>query len=86
MQFTDFGDSSLNILLYYFTVATGFADHLATKQRINVAVMRALRDMGLSIAFPTQTLHLEGQIAEALVGQPRRAATRASGPGREKDP
>lgn len=66
VQFTDFGDSSLNILLYYFTVATAFADHLATKQRINVAVMRKLDEMGLSIAFPTRTVYFEGQIAEDM--------------------
>lgn len=66
VQFTDFGDSSLNILLYYFTVATAFADHLVTKQRINVAVMRKLDEMGLSIAFPTRTVYFEGQVAEDM--------------------
>ena len=66
VQFTDFGDSSLDILLYYFTTATGFIDHLATRQRINIAVMRALRDMGLSIAFPTRTVYFEGDIADRM--------------------
>ena len=66
VQFTDFGESSLNILLYYFTVATAFADHLVTKQRINVAVMRKLDEMGLSIAFPTRTVYFEGQVAEDM--------------------
>ena len=64
VQFTDFGDSSLNIQLYYFTVATGLADHLATKQRINLAVMRLLREMGLSIAFPSQTIYFADSEAE----------------------
>jgi len=73
VQFTDFGDSSLDILLYYFTVATAFADHLATKQRINLAIMRMLDGMGLSIAFPTRTLYFEGQVAEG-------PAARLSGP------
>jgi len=67
VRFTDFGESSLNILLYYFTQATAFADHLATKERINLAVMRMLDSMGLSIAFPTTTVYFEGQVAKNAV-------------------
>ena len=66
VRFSDFGESSLNILVYYFTRATAFADHLATKERINLALMRALRAMGLSIAFPTQTVYIKGQTREDL--------------------
>ena len=64
VRFREFADSSLNILLYYFTKATAFADHLETKERINLAVMRAIDDMGLSIAFPTRTIYLEGQVQD----------------------
>ena len=66
IRFTDFGDSSLDILLYYFTKGVAFADHLATKERINLAIMRTLERMGLSIAFPTQSVCLEGQVAKRL--------------------
>lgn len=66
VRFTDFGASSLNILLYYFTRAVAFADHLATKERINLAVMRALSKLGLSIAFPTQTVHLKGELPKGF--------------------
>jgi len=66
VRFTEFGDSSLNILVYYFTTAVGFADHVATKERINLAIMRALENLGLSIAFPTRTVYLEGDIAKQL--------------------
>ncbi|MFH1731499.1 MAG: mechanosensitive ion channel family protein [Planctomycetota bacterium] len=68
VRFTDFGESSLNILVYYFTKAIPFADHLATKQRINLAIMRGLEDQGLSIAFPTRTVYLEHQDAEDTLG------------------
>ena len=67
VRFTDFAESSLSILLYYFTKATAFADHLVTKERINLAVMRMLKAMGLSIAFPTRTVYFEGQIAKNAV-------------------
>jgi MscS family membrane protein len=66
IRFTDFGEYSLNILLYYFTTAVAFADHLATKERINLTIMRRLREMGLSIAFPTRTLYFGDQVAQGL--------------------
>jgi MscS family membrane protein len=69
ISFTDFGDSSLNILVYYFTKDIAFADHVATKERINLAIMHKLDEMGLSIAFPTRTLYLEGEVAERLAGR-----------------
>ena len=67
VRFDDFGDSSLNILVYYFTKATGLAEHMATKERVNLAIMRLVDSLGLSIAFPTRTLYLEGTLAERLV-------------------
>ena len=66
IRFTEFGDSSLDILLYYFTKGVALADHLATRERINLAIMRTLERMGLSIAFPTQTLYFEGEVAKGL--------------------
>ncbi len=69
IRFTDFGESSLNILVYYFTRATALADHLATKERINLAIMRTVRAMGLSIAFPTRTIYFEGDVADRLAGR-----------------
>lgn len=77
IRFTDFGESSLNIMVYYYTTATGWDDHLATKERINLRIMRALRDMGLEIAFPTQTVHFAGDVVEGLA--------RSRGPGMGKD-
>ena len=58
IRFTDFGEFSLNIMVYYFTTDVTWDAHLATKERINLAIMKALEELGLSIAFPTQTIHL----------------------------
>ncbi|MEA3366543.1 MAG: mechanosensitive ion channel family protein [Planctomycetota bacterium] len=66
VRFDDFGASSLDIRVYYFTKAVPYADHLETKERINLAIMRAVRGMGLSIAFPTQTVYFEGDVAERI--------------------
>ena len=39
---------------------------MRVKQRINLAIMRAVAARGLSFAFPTQTIELSGQVAERL--------------------
>ncbi|MBD3320196.1 MAG: mechanosensitive ion channel [Chitinivibrionales bacterium] len=59
VKFTDFGASSLDILVYYFTGTTDWQEHLAVRQEINLSIMRYLEGMGLSIAFPTQTVHVK---------------------------
>lgn len=59
VRFTDFGASSLDIFLYYFTRSIKWDEHLEVRERINLNVMRIIRDMELSIAFPTRSIHLE---------------------------
>lgn len=66
VRFTEFGDSSLNILVFYYTVALDMPGHNETKERINLAIMRLLDEMGLSIAFPTRTVYFEGDIAKGM--------------------
>lgn len=66
VRFTDFGASSLNIMVYYFTVQIGWDAHLVVKERVNLAIMRSLEELGLSIAFPTQTIYFEGDIARGM--------------------
>jgi MscS family membrane protein len=58
VSFTDFGPSSLDILVYYFTKTTVWEEYLKVRQEVNLAIMRALDGMGLSIAFPTHTVYL----------------------------
>jgi MscS family membrane protein len=37
------------------------------RQRINLAIMRAVQARGLAFAFPTSVMHLDGPIAKKLV-------------------
>ncbi len=74
VRFADFGDSSLNVLVLYFTKSTDYAVHMEVRERMNLQIMRALRARGLSIAFPTRTVYFEGDIARAAAG-------RQTGPG-----
>ncbi|MDQ8196993.1 mechanosensitive ion channel family protein [Pelagicoccus enzymogenes] len=60
VNFTDFGDSALQILVYYFTSTTAWLAHMDIRQRINLKIMKAVAARGSSIAFPTRTVHIEG--------------------------
>jgi MscS family membrane protein len=59
VRFTDFGASSLDIMLYYFTKTTKWDAHLAIRERMNLNIMRIIHGLDLSIAFPTRSVHLE---------------------------
>jgi len=58
VYFTDFGESALEILLYYFTTTTVWAEYLAVRQEINLKVMHLLEELGLEIAYPTHTVYV----------------------------
>lgn len=59
VNFSDFGDSSLDITVIYFVKGIDYKEYLATKERINLAIMRKLEELGLSIAFPTRSIYIE---------------------------
>lgn len=72
VRFTDFGPSSLDIFLYYFTKSVQWAEHLAVREGVNLKIMGIIRDMGLSIAFPTRSIHVESLPAQwPSAAQPR---------------
>lgn len=56
--FRDFNASSLDVWVVYVTKDPDFVKHMALRQRLNLAIMRAVAARGLEFAFPTQTLHV----------------------------
>ncbi len=66
VYFRDYAASSLDIWLTYVTRNPDINVHLAAKQRINLALMRAVAARGLSFAFPTSVMHLDGPVAKQL--------------------
>lgn len=60
VQFTDFGPSSLLITLWYNTLDPDYMKQCALKQRLNLAIMRAVDARKLSLALPTQSLRFDG--------------------------
>jgi MscS family membrane protein len=65
--FRDFSASSMDVWLVYEVPDPDFKKSMQVKQRVNLAIMRAVEARGLSFAFPTQTVHLAGEVAEKLV-------------------
>jgi MscS family membrane protein len=64
VKFTEFNASSLDVFVYCFTKSTDWTEHLAVRQRVNLKLMSIVEELGLSVAFPTRTVHLVGE-AEA---------------------
>jgi MscS family membrane protein len=59
VYFTDFSASSLDILVYYFSNTTVWAEYLAVRQDVNIRIMRLIESLGMEIAYPTRTLFLK---------------------------
>ena len=58
VKFTDFRDSSLEILIYYFTITTAWLEFLAIRERNNCSFLVLAKELGINFAFPTRTVHL----------------------------
>lgn len=68
--FRDFSASSLDIWVVYEVAEADFQRGLGVKERINLAIMRAVAARGLAFAFPTQTVELTGAVrAEIAAGR-----------------
>ena len=59
VYFTEFGDSALNIIIRCDVTSRDWRELLIEREQVNLAVMRIVADMGLSIAFPTQSIYIE---------------------------
>ncbi len=69
VYFRDLSASSLDIWLAYVIKNPDFAKHMALRQKLNLAFMRAVGARGLSFAYPTSVMHLDGPVVKQLVEQ-----------------
>ncbi|MDE2695265.1 MAG: mechanosensitive ion channel family protein [Chloroflexota bacterium] len=70
VEFTEFGASSLEVLLYCFIDAPDWNAELRTRHVLNLDIMRLAEELGVEFAFPTQTLHVA-----SMPGQPAEVPT-----------
>ena len=59
VNFTEYGASSLNVMIYCHLLVPGYGEELLEKQNILIEVMRLANKLQIEFAFPTQTLHVE---------------------------
>jgi len=62
VNFTQFGASSLDIMVYAFTKTTVWVTFHEVKQDVLLKIGEIIERHGAEIAFPTQTLHLQGDV------------------------
>jgi MscS family membrane protein len=66
VAFDQYSESSLDILLYFFTNTTVWGEHVKIKHEINIAIMGILEEEGVEVAFPSRTLYVSPQTNEFL--------------------
>jgi MscS family membrane protein len=59
VNFTNFGDSSLEIFVYAFTLTIRWAEYMQIREDLLIEIMRRFEELGLSFAFPSQSVYIE---------------------------
>jgi MscS family membrane protein len=65
VYFNEFGDASLNILLYCFHECPDWSTELRERHRLFLDITRLAKRLGIEFAFPTQTLYLRKEEFDA---------------------
>ncbi|MEM1223058.1 MAG: mechanosensitive ion channel family protein [Verrucomicrobiota bacterium] len=60
VYFNKFNDSSLNLFCIYWYFPPAYWDFLNFGERVNLEILERFNAAGIEFAFPTQTLHVEG--------------------------
>jgi len=59
VRIDSFGDSSINILVYCFTLTTKWGEYLEIKERLAYKIMEIVLGAGTAFAFPSRSLYVE---------------------------
>ena len=65
-----FGDSSLDLLIYCYTVTTDWAEYLAIKQSVLQRAQDTIREHGAVVSLPTQRIELPEDLISAQTEPP----------------
>ena len=58
VRFNEISENSLDIMVYYFTATTDWAEYLRIREDVNLKIMEIVESLGLRLAFPTRTVHV----------------------------
>jgi len=64
VRFNEIAENSLDIMVYYFTATTDWAEYLRIREDVNLKIMEIVESLGLQLAFPTRTVHLSSEPGE----------------------
>ncbi len=59
VYFSDYGESSLKVMLYFFLIADDWAEELKCKQDIYFKIFELARKLNIEFAYPTRTLYFD---------------------------
>lgn len=62
VRFDSFGESGIEIFLYFFTITTNWAKYLEVKEDINFKIMEILEREGVALAFPSTSVYFENEL------------------------
>jgi MscS family membrane protein len=67
VHFSEYADSSLNIAITCYAKTTDGMTYLDIVQRINLALMKIMEEVGVSCAFPSTSVYFETPIKNELI-------------------
>ena len=59
VRFNDFGESSLNVLVYFYLETESYSEELAKREEILLSIMSLTEQLNVEFAFPTRKLLIE---------------------------
>jgi len=59
VYFEGFGESSIDLFLYFFTNTTVWNEYLRVREDCNLKILQILEEEGVELAFPSRTLYVE---------------------------
>lgn len=62
VRFDSFGESSLDVFLYFFTKTTNWDEFLRVKEDVNFKIMEILETEGVTPAFPSKSVYFENPL------------------------
>lgn len=75
VNFSDFNDSSLDIMVYCFTKTTAWAEFMSVQEDLLFKIMEKIREIGVSVAFPSRSVYMENPDPKELKRLDEKALT-----------
>lgn len=63
VYFTEFGESSFNIFLYFFTNSTLWEEYLEVQHDVNLKIMNIMEELSVKRAYPSRSIYIEKDVS-----------------------